>query len=77
MCGFDGVRIVKYVGGEPIKRTNFEARVGKLKNKKSAGKDEVTEEMIKDESNRVVDCIWRLCNMGFLVVLCQNTRGLL
>ena len=42
-----------------------EVRVGKLKNGKAAGKDEVTGEMIKDGVNRVVDCIWRLCNMAF------------
>ena len=27
--------------------------------------DEVTGEMIKDGGNRVVDWIWRLCNMAF------------
>ena len=47
MCGFDGVQRVNYFGGEPIKRTEVEVRVGKLKNGKAAGKDEVTGEMIK------------------------------
>ena len=40
-------------------------RVGKLKNGKDAGKDEVRGEMIKGGGNRVVDWIWRLCNMAF------------
>ena len=40
-------------------------RVEKLKNGKAAGKDEITGEMIKDGGNRVVDWIWRLCNMAF------------
>ena len=40
-------------------------RVGKLKNGEAAGKDEVTGEMIKGGGNRVVDWIWRLCNMVF------------
>ena len=39
--------------------------MGKLKNGKAAGKDEVTGEMIKGGGNRVVDCIWRLCTMAF------------
>ena len=34
MCGFDGVRSGNYFGGEPIRRTDFEVRVGKLKNGK-------------------------------------------
>ena len=42
-----------------------EVRVGKLKNEKATGKDEVTGEMIKGGGNRVVDWIWRLCNMAF------------
>ena len=33
----------------------FEVRVGKLKNGKYAGKDEVTGKMIKSGDNRVVD----------------------
>ena len=40
-------------------------RVGKLKNGNVAGKDEITEEMIKGLSDIVVDWIWRLCNMVF------------
>ena len=40
-------------------------RVGKLKNGKAAGGDEITGEMIKSEGDRVVDCIWRLCSIAF------------
>ena len=39
-------------------------RVGKLKNGKAAGKDEITGEMIKG-GDRVVHWIWRLCNRAF------------
>ena len=46
-------------------RVEVEVRVGRLKNGKAAGKDEITEEMIKGGGDRVVDCIWRLCNMAF------------
>ena len=37
----------------------------KLKNGKSSSKDEITGEMIKDGGNKVVEWIWRLCNIGF------------
>ena len=47
MCCFDGIESVNYFGGEPIGRAEVEMRVGKLKNGKAAGKDEITEEMIK------------------------------
>ena len=40
-------------------------RVGKLKNGRSASKDEITGELIKDGGNRLVDWVWRLCNMAF------------
>ena len=39
--------------------------MGKLKNGKVAGKDEIIGEIIKGRGNRVVDWIWRLCNMAF------------
>ena len=65
MCGFDGVRRGNYFGGEPIRRTEVEERVGKLKNGKTAGEDEVTGKIIKGGGNRVVDWIWKLCNMAF------------
>ena len=41
MCDFDGARRVNYFGGEPIGRAEVEVRVGKLKNRKTAGKDEI------------------------------------
>ena len=63
MCGFDGRG--NCFGGEPIGRAEVEIGVGKLKNGKAAGKDEVTGEMIKGGGDRVVDWIWRLCNMAF------------
>ena len=65
MCGFEGVRRGNYFGGEPIRRMEVEVRVGKLKNGKAAGEDEVTGEMIKGGGDRVVDWISRLCNLAF------------
>ena len=52
MCGFDGVRRGNYFGGEPIRRTEVEVRVGKLKNGKALGK-----EMVKGGGHMVVDWI--------------------
>ena len=40
-------------------------RVDKVKNGKAAGKDEITGEIIKSVGDRVVDWVWRLCNMVF------------
>ena len=51
----------EFLQREPIKRKEVEVRVWKLKNRKAAGKDEVTGEMIKGGG----DWIWRLCNMAF------------
>ena len=65
MCGFDGIRRGNYFGGKLIERAEVEVRVGKLKNEKAAGKDEITGEMIKGEGDRVVNWVWRLCNMAF------------
>ena len=48
-----------------VMRTEVEARKGKFKNGKAAGKDEVTGEMTKSEDVRVVNWIWRLCNTAF------------
>ena len=42
-----------------------EVRVGKLKNEKAAGKDEVTGEIVKGGDDMVVNWIWRLCSMVF------------
>ena len=57
MCSFHGVRRSNYFKGEPIGRAEVEVRMGKLKNGKAAGKDEITGEMIKGGGNRVVDWI--------------------
>ena len=64
-CGFDGVQRGNYFRGEPIRRTEVEVRVEKLMNGKAEGKDEVMGEMIKGGGDRVVNWIWRLCNMAF------------
>ena len=48
-----------------IRRNEVEARVRKFKNGKTAGKDEVTEEMIKGGGDMVIDWIWNLCKMAF------------
>ena len=40
-------------------------RMVKLKNRKAAGRDEVTGERVKGGSDMVVDWIWRLSNMAF------------
>ena len=65
MCSFDGVRRGNYFGGEPTGKAAAEARVGKIKNGKASGKDEITGEIIKGGGDREVDWIWRLCNMPF------------
>ena len=77
MCGFDEVVRSNYFEGEPIRRTEIEVRVGKFKNGKAAGKDEITGEMIKGGGDRVVagfgGCvIWLL-----RVLLCRKTGDLL
>ena len=65
MCGFDGIRSGNCFGREPIGIAEVEVRVGKLKNGKAAGGDEITEEIIKGGGDRVVDWIWRICSMSF------------
>ena len=65
MCGFEGIQRGNYFRGEAIGRAEVEVRVGKLKIGKAAGKDEITEEMIKGGFERVVDWIWSLCYMAF------------
>ena len=65
MFGFDGIRRGNYLGGDPIRKTEVEVRVGKLKNIKAAGKDEITGEMMKRGGNMLVRWIRRLCNMTF------------
>ena len=49
-----GFRGATTVGGEPIRRTKVEVRVGKLNNVKAVGKGEVTGEMMKGGDDRVV-----------------------
>ena len=61
----DSVQKGNYFRREPVRRTEVEVRVGKLKNGKAAGKDEVTGEMVKGGNYMVVDWIWRLCSMDF------------
>ena len=53
-------------GGESIRRTEVEVNVGKLKNGKAKGRDEIIGDMIKGGGDRVVDWIWRLCNKAFV-----------
>ena len=65
MCGFDGVWRGNYFRAEAIGKADAEVKVGKLKNGKATGGDEITEEMIKSGGDRVADWIWRLCNMAF------------
>ena len=65
VCGFEGVQRGNYFEGEPIGRAEVKGRVDKLNNGKAAGKDETTGEMIKGGGDRVLDCIWRLCNIAF------------
>ena len=57
MCGFDGTRRGNYFGGEPIRRAEVQVKIGKLKNGKVAGKDEITGEMIKCGGDRMVGWI--------------------
>ena len=63
ICVFDRIQGGNYIRGEPIGRAEVEVRVFKIKNEKAAGKDEITGEMIKG-GDRVVDLIWKLCNMA-------------
>ena len=65
MWGFDGVRRGIYFREEPIRTTEVEVRMWKLKNEKAASKDEVIGEMVKGEGERVIYWIWRLCNTVF------------
>ena len=65
MCNFDRIRGGNYLRGEPIGRLEVEVRVGKFKNEKAAGRDEITGEMMRGQGDKRVDRIWRLCNMAF------------
>ena len=76
MCSFDRIRRGNYFGGEPFGRVEVKVRVGKLKNGKAAGKNEISGEMIKGGGDRVGDRIWRLCNMAFEKgVVCDDWRS--
>ena len=57
MCGYDGARRGNYFGGEPIRKIELEERVKKHENGKAAGKDKVTEEMVKGGGDVVLDWI--------------------
>ena len=65
MYCLNSVQKGNYFRREPVRRTEVEVRVGKLKNGKAAGKDEVTGETVKGGNYMVVDWIWRLCSMDF------------
>ena len=65
MCGINGIQIGNCFRGEPNGRGEVAMRAGMFKNGKPAGKDEITGEIIKGGGDRVVDWIWRLCNMAF------------
>ena len=45
--------------------------MGKLKNGKAAGKDEITEEI------KMVDWIWRICNMAFKSVVPEDRSAVI
>ena len=53
------------VSEEILKRKEVEVSVGKINNGKATDKEGVTGEMIKGGGGRIVECIWRLCNMAF------------
>ena len=54
---FDEIRRGNYFGGMLIGRVEVDVRVGKVKNGKAAGGDEITGEMIKGGGDWVVDWI--------------------
>ena len=66
------VRRGNYFGIEMIKRPEVEVRVGKLKNGKAVKDEVMGEMMVKGGSDRVVDCIWRLCNTAFESVVASE-----
>ena len=76
MCGIDSIQRGNYSGGESIGRAEVEVTIGKLKNGKATVRDKITGEMIKGGGERVVDWIWRLCNMAFESgVVLENWRS--
>ena len=77
MCGFDGILRSKYFGVEPTGRAEVEVRVGKLKNIKVAGKDEVREEIVKGGSDWVLDGFKGCVIWPLRVVLCRKIGEML
>ena len=59
--GFGDATILEERAG----RAEVAVKVGKLKNGKEAGMDEITGEMVKGGGDKLVGWIWRLCNMTF------------
>ena len=55
ICGLDWIRRGNYFGGELTGRAEVEVKVGNLNNGKTAGKDEITGEIIKGGGDRVMD----------------------
>ena len=55
MYSVEGIQKVNQFKENPIRKTEVEVRVGKLKNGKAEGKDEVTEEMIMSGGNIMVN----------------------
>ena len=69
MCGFDGISRGNYFAVEPIGNADVEVRVEKLENGKATDGDEIAGQMIKGEGDKVVNWIWRLCNMAFAIAV--------
>ena len=65
MCEFDGVQRSNNFGRDPVRETEVEVRVKKLKNGKAASKDQFKGEMIRCGGDMVVGWIWRLRNLVF------------
>ena len=65
MYCFNGILRSNYFRGEQTGKVEIEVRVGKLKNGKAAAKYEINGEIIKGGGDRVVDWMWRLCNIFF------------
>ena len=58
-------KVTNYSGGEPVGRREVEVRVNNLKNGGAVGKDEVSEEEIKNGGESGISWIWKLYNMDF------------
>ena len=62
ICGFYGVQGGNYFRVEPVRRSEVEARVRKLRNGRAARKDEISGELVKSGVDVMVDSIWGACN---------------